>query len=77
MTLDRVSNRDIQNKLTDMNKMIANVNEDSPLDWRLEARDMYLTNQQHRGYQLDKTVYHGPSSEAKGDNQVQEGGSQY
>lgn len=44
-----------------MKKRIANVNDDSPLDWRMELKDMQELNQIHAGYKFDKSIYNGPS----------------
>ena len=56
-----MSNRDVQNKLIDMKRKMANINDDFPLDWRMESRDMQVTNMVHEGFKLDKTIYNGPS----------------
>lgn len=40
-----------------MRKKIANINDDSPLDWGQEVRDMHTSNQLHEGHNLGSTFF--------------------
>ncbi len=40
-----------------MRKQMANINDEAPLDWDLEVRDMHVFNQLHQGHKLDSTFF--------------------
>ena len=40
-----------------MRKKMANINDDSPLDWDQEVKDMQTSNQIHKPYRFDSTFF--------------------